>query len=816
MEDWEDVSHPPLDPEQLSHLESMDPANRFQLGHAMQRMAGILLNTTISITTAPVAAEPYTPFDERQVGYHAPYHEGSEDLHESGTGLVPYCTPEEGSFQGDDDESKCDEAEEEAQLAATAANAAAAMSQGLVAQAMGKLRSMQRAATEAADAADAQSERLRCARARRALQSRQLEELAAEAEALQAEEATLQATLARRRAAQRADEAILADHLAQVASERSRAQRVLRDAIERVGTARARLVQLEGETGAHRGEANANAVRELTEAQAALAQRQAEEGAREAMRRSCIETEQKAYERNADLAAIDAEAAQASVDAIHMRLEGKKRQAELLRRQLEDGAAIEAVEAPAAELAKQQAARLQREFNEAAAVLRAERERAQRAMSMAAAAANASLRAMARGDRGALPLDAIESDLQSQLQAAAHEVKQWRCAVEAMQQMQDVVVVHIERSGEAPPASSAGGTVVLPYRPGDEGTNFTLSLASRIRNASLRLEQLATKRLQEFAPEWLATSSGSGAAAGAALVGAGVGLVAFGPVAGTALATGAGAAAYAARRHAEHLSSSAKDRFPLSRPISEGSKAAEAIPERQLEQSRGPRDLRHSSDCRSSILDSSMLARQHDMSASEVAEATPLLYAYSNSSIYEPYTPLPGELSHSIGDTTLAAGPTAESIEHADAAFSFRSEGIGTTHRHTWFYADDLPTSLGDEHLRASMPIPPLVGADACEGDKSLPQESETCVLPAELDHRCDEEAAAADSIAEEVRTADSNENPHKGGGACTDQHCVVDGRPGALLSTEFGTRSDDKLQLRLLTCVVDSCEVRVEIDWLC
>jgi len=204
------------------------------------------------------------------------------------------------------------------------------------------------------------------------------------------------------------------------------------------------------------------------------------------------------------------------------------------------------------------------------------------------------------------------------------------------------------------------------------------------------------------------------------------------------------------------------------------------------------------------------------MSASEVAEATPLLYAYSNSSIYEPYTPLPGELSQSIGDTKLAAGPTAESIEHADAAFSFRSEGIGTTHRHTWFYADELPTSLGDEHLRASMPIPPLVGADACEGDKSLPQESETCVLPAELDHRCDEEAAAADSIAEEVRTADSNENPHKGGGACTDQHCVVDGRPGALLSTEFGTRSDDKLQLRLLTCVVDSCEVRVEIDWLC
>ena len=57
---------------------------------------------------------------------------------------------------------------------------------------------------------------------------------------------------------------------------------------------------------------------------------QADEVAREAERRRRLHAQQRSHGRNAELAASDVEAAQAKVDALHYRLDGKSAQAAVM------------------------------------------------------------------------------------------------------------------------------------------------------------------------------------------------------------------------------------------------------------------------------------------------------------------------------------------------------------------------------------------------------------------------------------------------------------------------------------------------------
>ena len=114
-----------------------------------------------------------------------------------------------------------------------------------------------------------------------------------------------------------------------------------------------------------------------------------------------------------------------------------------------------------------------------------------------------------------------------------------------MKLLQDTVVVELAGEGGASdPAARGGSRTVLPYSPGAEGAGANDGrVAARLRE--LR-ELLGPERVRDL----LAGGGGVGgekyASTGAAIVGAGVGLAALGPLTAVALAAGAGAAAHAA------------------------------------------------------------------------------------------------------------------------------------------------------------------------------------------------------------------------------------------------------------------------------
>ena len=392
------------------------------------------------LSSAP-ALEPYEPFPEgqsssrcetptfpeREMGDHVLSQSVSEGSNEVGT-------------------------EEMLATAAAAAAAEAAKAQEIVSDAVSRTLRVKHATAVAQELAVAQRERLRCAQARSGLLARQIEELESEAETLRGEEVELQAMLARRRAVQTVDEGALSEKVKQMASERADAQRGLRLKLECASAARERVLLLEGGDESSGGSAHTQqeameleeARLTLGEAQAALAQSQTVEAAHEFSRRQQLDTRQQCYERNADLAAIDAEAAQASTDAVRLRLKGKVSQVSLLHPQLDEALAAEASEQSGVERTERLADEQERSLRLAAELLQAEHERAQSAMATAASAANASLRAVStralthglgqsnESMTGASPeLHAYE--LQGQLRAAGEEADRWRRAAVELQ-----------------------------------------------------------------------------------------------------------------------------------------------------------------------------------------------------------------------------------------------------------------------------------------------------------------------------------------------------------------------------------------------
>lgn len=485
--------------------------------------------------------------------------------------------------------------------AVTDTASAAARASARASEAVSEMHAAARRCTDlrgASSAAAAESEAcaqlVHVAGEREKMLAAQLGEVEQEATVLEAEHEACQQLLERRQAAQQADERALAEAVAQIDAERAEARRALSEAIRRLTGARGEAQRLEAELAANSRRAHllsgsgegpnedetvahllsersraalGQAKEKATEAQAQLAALQAEEGAREAGRRQRLHAQQASHGRNAELAAADVDAAQASVDALHYRLDGKSAQAAVLQQQLEHAKAAQASEAAAREAAVERSSVLESEAvaaerawalskeyasrclkaahaataasleemeavatpnGQSAAMAGADAPRVEEAAAAAAAAAEeeaAAEEALAEAVAGA----AADASWRSQLASAAAEAERWRLAAEELQFMQDVVVVELE--------AAAGGAVGNSH------------LRPRLQQLSQTSSTYAHEH-PEQAPK---------VAAGAALLGAGLGLAALGPIAGTALAGAAGVATYARWTAAPSSSATADD-----------------------------------------------------------------------------------------------------------------------------------------------------------------------------------------------------------------------------------------------------------------
>eukprot|EP00325_Prymnesiales_sp_UTEX-LB-985_P031837 CAMPEP_0174732828 /NCGR_PEP_ID=MMETSP1094-20130205/60098_1 /TAXON_ID=156173 /ORGANISM="Chrysochromulina brevifilum, Strain UTEX LB 985" /LENGTH=541 /DNA_ID=CAMNT_0015935381 /DNA_START=71 /DNA_END=1693 /DNA_ORIENTATION=- len=388
-----------------------------------------------------------------------------------------------------------------------------------------ELMALRAASAEASTEAEASLTRLNASQSREALLDTQLAEVEHEVDALQAEHDALVKMVERRRAAHEADRRAVAEVAAQVSAERREAERVLSESIEQLTTARAEVQRLRGDVEALAGDATAAGValaqsrREALDlarqrasvAQSSLASLQAEEAAKENARQARMRANDVSHQRNSQLAAIDTEATQASVDALIYRLDGKYAQAAVLGQQLAHMRALTRVEAPAAAVSSSEVARLNTQLQQAESEFASHREHAARCMRAAQAAATASLAAMdeatsAVGGGGsgetviseeadvsstatggeALAAGEVEvneaasgdpSDLAARLASAAAEASRWRKVAEDLHDLQDTVIV--ELNGNKGGGVDRRGTSRLVYRGGDEGAVGNASLAAR-------------------------------------------------------------------------------------------------------------------------------------------------------------------------------------------------------------------------------------------------------------------------------------------------------------------------------------------------
>ena len=272
-----------------------------------------------------------------------------------------------------------------------------------------------------------------------------------------------------------------------------------------------------------------------------------------------------AHDRNADLAAIDAASTAASVDALRYRLDGKHGQAAMLATELEHARNILRIEQPAAELATTRAAALAAEAAHAQTVTLACRRAALEATEVAQQAAAASLQALhadtahetvdapapcARaGEKDEQEHTTATSALQANLESAAAEAERWRCAAEELRAlhewMAEVVVVDLGPTAAA--AASECGNSSMRAR-----LEQMIPAAPRMPTVHSLVPKDLLAQLTAAPADWMKHSTpstnGGKLAAGAALLGAGVGLATTGPIMGTALAGVAGAAALASSR----------------------------------------------------------------------------------------------------------------------------------------------------------------------------------------------------------------------------------------------------------------------------
>ena len=209
-----DEAHKDVDAMLTSDLANLDAPSQAALGHAMARTARLLLQASSSGQANGASYEPYV----------------------SPATLRPYPAPA----------SQSSEAATHAATAAAAAHAAHS-AHASAAEAARRRGELATAAASALNEADESASRLRAALAREELLSAQLEEVRAEAEAVDGEVSGVEAMVERRRMAADEDEAALEAAAGQVAAERLAAQESLAEAIERLTSARALVEAIERE-----------------------------------------------------------------------------------------------------------------------------------------------------------------------------------------------------------------------------------------------------------------------------------------------------------------------------------------------------------------------------------------------------------------------------------------------------------------------------------------------------------------------------------------------------------------------------------------
>jgi hypothetical protein len=312
-----------------------------------------------------------------------------------------------------------------------------------------------------------------------------------------------------------------------------------------------------------------NARKRTAEAQASLASLQAEEVCREAARSERLHASRIAHSRNADLAAIDAEAAQGSVSALRYRLDGKRSQAAHVARELQHARTALRVEEHAANLASSKALALGALLQQAEGASQTHRAEAMARMQAAHSAATASLQAMAALPGTAdpdgeaqtvppLPADEHHMSLLSRLQDASDEADRWRTAAEELraqnQMMSDVVLVDLHPDaieGQVAVGNSSLRAKISQMLPAAPTLPSLPTMSQRTHEELLgRLPDVqkwlaSFSRLELSGMDASTSTASKKVAAGAALLGAGIGLAAAGPLTGTALAGAAGAAALA-------------------------------------------------------------------------------------------------------------------------------------------------------------------------------------------------------------------------------------------------------------------------------
>lgn len=553
-----------------SDFSAMDASAQAEIGHAMARTAKLLL--AVAADAGQAVLSPPPPLVDNDESYE-PY---------TGHG----CSPAED-----------EEAANAAASAAADAAVAAHEAQQAAHQAATRVQELRSIAADAALEAEQAAERVRASRAREELLDSQVGELEAEARALEEEEGALREVLSCRRAAQEEEGRALRDAEAQVASERRDAQGFLSSAIADLTKAREAVAALEaeisegaqpkgGETIEQTSQrhdadlAHLAAARELAAQSArALAAVQAEEAAREGARHERLRAAQLAHGRNVELAAIDAEAAQASMVALRYRLEGKRAQSAVLASSLAHCRTLLRVEAPASELARHRADSVGASLRAAEGCAELYRQQAIERMQRAHDLSAASLHSMSiqtgggvgggggdgGGDAGsdllAAPsalavisspsafcskliaterkgvVSASEDDgLRRRLESIAAEAEHWRRAAEELSLMQEAMtdVVFVEMDSSSVSRTTAVGNSNLGAQLGQMLPNSSYFPAAALSSVGSGVASVGSGVASGVA------TVGSGVASGVAMVGSGVasGVASVGSGVASGLASG--------------------------------------------------------------------------------------------------------------------------------------------------------------------------------------------------------------------------------------------------------------------------------------
>lgn len=480
----------------------------------------------------------------------------------------------------------------ESAAAAAAAATMAAAAQRALAESQRRLRALCTEAEAAANEAKAQREHARSAVARHEILTEQLNATKKAIDELLSEESQVSCAMRTRRAELLAEEQGLRSLEHIILTEREAASRALRAAMERATSAQSRVDEMRkmsGDSAECWDEQLREAQAEAQAATNALVSVQIIEASREEGRASRLQDAQRVMASNKDLGQMDEEAAQARVEAIAYRRAGLESHASVLQAQLIKAERELHDARPAAVTAATRAERLAAAVEKHREAIMIEKKGAKLLMLKATAATEQSLRTMSMQDdesgsaydefAGRTPVDdCIEPGAMERLRLAEAQALHWRKRAEELEFMQDVVIVNVAASRgttdcvdgalqeeccpnglphalDATAKKHQWAVVAKVGATRLAWLSATTQLAKRVREGRLGKAQLRAllNVLRAAAAMDSSTDQRPAASIGvrAAVVGGGLGLAAFGPIGGTALASAAGAVAYAAARRVE-------------------------------------------------------------------------------------------------------------------------------------------------------------------------------------------------------------------------------------------------------------------------